>query len=311
MPGHGEGPLPGLVEATASIELHSRRQRIWRKLRLAVLGAGLLLCLLELGLRGCGQPALDDVAADASLLHELGARGFFRSLPEAQGRYGLRPGVQAEVDGVGYRISNQGTRGADFEVPKPVAEKRFLVLGSGLAMGLGLGLEETLAERLARQASAISAAGSSWRGINLAVPGHGLPQQASDLQHRGLNFEPDLVLSYFPMDRVVDSGYFLDSQGYLQRDRIPLPNALRAWLWRSRLYASLASFYRQSQEMNSTPPTRLDADWVRGFSAAESQAGLERIEALCRAAGVPFRRIDPAQEHASVFAELRAEGLLP
>jgi len=311
MPGHGEGPLPGLAEATASIELHSRRHRIWRKLRLVVLGAGLLLLLAELGLRFSWQPPVDPLAGDAPILHELAANAFFQALPESEGRYGLRPGAQAAIDGVEYRISEQGTRGSDFPSAKPAGEKRLLVLGSGRALGLGIPLEATAAEILAALASTAAGPASPWRGINLGVPGYGFPQQASDLQQRGLNFEPDLVLAYFHGEQVVDSGYFLDTRGQLQRDRIPLPRGLRALLWKSQLYAYLAATYRHSQEMNSNAPKPMDADWVRGISAAQSQAGLERIEAICLEAGVPFRRLDAGKSLHSSYAELQSEGLLP
>jgi hypothetical protein len=313
MPGHEEGSMLGLLEASSTIQEHSARARWQRRAKFTLLGAGLVILAMELGLRLFGSPPMEQAARQHELHAALAAADGFQSLPEASGRYGLRPGASLQVAGVEYSISNQGTRGADFERSKPAGQKRLLVLGAELALGVGQDLQASLAWKLASLANADPAAPGkdSWLGINLGVPGYHSKQQFNDLAARGMGFEPDLVLAYADAAQVQGSEYFLDWTGGLQRDRLPLPYSWRNQLWKSRLYAWISSRYLASQEPKPAQRTPQSDAWARGRTLDEVAAGYDQMRELCQAAGVAFRLIDGGQDATLVLDTLRSEGLLP
>lgn len=112
----------------------------------------------------------------------------------------LRPGADFDFEGVAVRlpptrvtISSQGLRDREYAIPKPAGTKRLLCVGDSFTFGWGVEEPECWCARLETHL------GPGWEVVNLGVPGYSPEQQARFLELRGLQFEPDLVVTLFNM----------------------------------------------------------------------------------------------------------------
>jgi hypothetical protein len=94
--------------------------------------------------------------------------------------------------GLTYRINAHGFRGPETALTKPAGVWRVALIGDSFAFGEGVRFPDTMGERLESQLSA--AADGAVEVLNLAVSGANSGAELSYLRHRGLAFEPDLVL---------------------------------------------------------------------------------------------------------------------
>lgn len=296
--GHGEGPVPGLVQVAESLE-HDRRRGHWRRgLVVSIFTVALVTVGAEAWLRLSGyRQAYFEASLNRTSRRwvELTTAGIFEERADPVRRYGMRPGASCEVDGLTFRISSHGTRGEDFPLAKPPGEQRLLCLGDSFAFGLWCDEDETLVGHLARRANeALEAQGAEhrWRAIDLGVPGYHSGQQLHAFETEGLALDPDLVVLWFNTNDVEQEGFFFDQgMGVLRRDFLPLPTGLRRVLWSSHLYGWIVARHRAYLEGGPVPPI-LDPGvpyaFVREDNQRATRAAIARIAALCEQAGVPL-----------------------
>lgn len=272
------------------------------KLRLGLLAALFSLAgatlVAELALRltrqreraSAGHPTLTQ-----RRLADLGRAGVFEELADPVRRYALRPRAEAEVDGVRFRISPQGTRGPALPSEKPAHERRILCLGDAFAFGLWCDEDETLVARLAARANVRESelgSGRTWRALDLGVPGYHLGQTLRAFEQADPMLEPDLVLLTFNTSDIEQSGFYFDAElGLLRRDYLPLPVTLKRTLfdW-SHLYGWIASRHARAVERGPEAHLEPRVPWahVRADNQAATLYALARIQELCRARGLPL-----------------------
>jgi lysophospholipase L1-like esterase len=301
--GHAHGPehaddAHGLAAAALAIGRSARHRR---------LRAGFLVALFTVALATLGAEALLRLAHERERSLErnvtrtnrrwlaLSRAGLFAEQPDPVRRYGLRPGAEAEIDGLRFRVSSRGSRGPEVASPKPAGERRLLCLGDSFAFGLWCDQEETLAARLVEHARAREAeleSGLVWRALDLGVPGYHLGQTLRAFEQEGLALEPDLVLLYFNTNDIEQSGFYLDAElGVLRRDFLPLPVALKRALWRwSHLYGWISSRHARAAEEGEKPFLEPRVPWahVREDNQAYARAALTRLRSLCRERSLPL-----------------------
>ncbi len=308
-PGHGHGPEHehehgpehdhhGFAATAVAIARAQRLRRLRIGLLVALFSVAGATLATELGLRLTRQRERA-LASHVTLTNRrwvaLTRAGVFEELADPVRRYGMRPGAAAEVDGWRFRVSPQGTRGPALPPAKPAHEKRLLCLGDSFAFGLWCDEDETLAARLATRANqreAERASGTTWRALDLGVPGYHLGQTLRAFEQQGLALEPDLVVLYFNTNDIEQSGFYFDEElGLLRRDYLPLPVGLKRMLWRwSHLYGWIAARHARAVESGPLPHLEPRVPWahVRADNQAYTRAALARIQELCRARGVPL-----------------------
>lgn len=114
------------------------------------------------------------------IAYDSNPRGYFEPAsprPDGSPTWGLR-----------YRINAQGFRGPDVALEKPPGVRRVLVVGDSFAFGEGVRFEDTLGEQLEHRL------GAGVEVVNLGVSGANTLAELSFLRHRGVRFQPDLVL---------------------------------------------------------------------------------------------------------------------
>lgn len=105
----------------------------------------------------------------------------------------LRPNQDCftKVDHRPVHINSRGTRGPEFEIPKPRGVVRVLSIGDSSTFGWGLSDEETYSRLLEKK---LNAAGRKVEVINAGCNGWGYPQLKSFFKHYGRAFEADYLL---------------------------------------------------------------------------------------------------------------------
>ena len=290
--------MPGIARAAEAIASDARRRRLARGLLASVFTLAALTLLAELGLRAAdyrGRTFAATVNRTIARWVALTRAGVFEELDDPVRRYRMRPGAEAEVDGWTFRVTRHATRGADFPLAKPPGEKRILALGDSFCFGMWCDEDETVVGHLARLANAREAelgSGTTWRAVNLGVPGYHTGQQLAAFEQDGLALDPDLVVLYFNTNDIEQEGFFYDAElGVLRRDFLPLPTRLRARLWSSHLYGWIVGRHRRTVEAGPVPP-HLDPSvpyaFVRADNQAATRAAIERLRDLCRAGSIPL-----------------------
>lgn len=101
------------------------------------------------------------------------------------------PNATAEMDHPDFSITvthnAQGLRDRDYPLARVEGRRRMLLLGSSFSWGFGVEQDEIYAEL-------VEARNPGWEIINAAVSGYGTDQELLYLQHRGRDFQPDVIL---------------------------------------------------------------------------------------------------------------------
>lgn len=153
-----------------------------------------------------------------------------------------------KVDNKPVHINSRGTRGPEFDVPKPAGTIRILSLGDSKTFGWGLTEAETysaLAERLLREKTK---GDRRLEVVNAGVNAWSYPQMKLYFQDHGLGFEPDVVVL---ADANLWTQFSEDSDPAFVKamlSRVRLKNLLR----RSAIYhwlieVQLNNFYQQAR----------------------------------------------------------------
>lgn len=220
--------------------------------------------------------------------------GIFEEIDDPVRRYRMRPGAECVVDGWRFTITRHATRGEDFSLEKPPGEKRILCLGDSFAFGLWCDDDETLVGHLARLANEDERARGSdttWRAVNLGVPGYNSRQQLRALEQDGLALEPDVVVLYYNTNDIACQGFFLDEElRVLRSDHTPLPVSVRKALWNSHLYGAFVRRYERRWSGDAASYLDAASPWSYASPAnlACTRAAIERIAAHCRERGIPL-----------------------
>lgn len=227
-------PPPGAAPRT-------RRPRRSRS-RLFLLSLVLLLLVLELVVRLGG---LVDVNAGVSTPQQaaFNAAGMFVATGDRDLPYMNRPDAATNVEGVLYRHDAQGRRIAEEDDAALTPGARVVVfLGDSTTYGLGLRFQDTLPDLTARLLNTM-APSRTIAARNHGVCGYGIEQELALYERLADALPPDavIVLLVFPNDFA--GGRFLWDDGLklMYADPLPLPFALKPWLWRSALYRGLVS----------------------------------------------------------------------
>lgn len=121
------------------------------------------------------------------------------------------------------RLNNHGHRGPDFQVPKPPDVYRVLVLGDSFTLGEGVRLEHTFVHRL--QGIVRDRVAPNIEVLNIGVSAWNTQTEATYLEARALEFEPDLVLLVFVPNDANYVGYLDFFEDY--RNSYEAPPALQ------------------------------------------------------------------------------------
>lgn len=139
-------------------------------------------------------------------------------------RYELRPNARVRVWGIDVAINSSGFRGPEID-PEKGSRRRILILGDSITFGNRLPEAVVYPTLLARR---LGLAESGTQILNFGVGGYDVLQQVALLEHRGLRFQPDMVVLGYCLN---DAGIASVNLEYLDRYM-----ALRESPWlRSRL----------------------------------------------------------------------------
>ncbi len=286
-----EEPVPGLSDAADAIARRSRAARLRRGLLVSVFTLAALSVVFEVGLRATSfRRRTFEATVNKTIRRwvELTTAGIFEELDDPVRRYRMRPGAEVSIDGWSFRVTRHGTRGEDFPLEKPPGEKRILALGDSYCFGMWCDDDRTLVGHLARLANEREeerGSTTTWRAVNLGVPGYHTTQQVRAFEQDGLPLDPDVVVVYFNTNDIEREGFFYDEElGVLRRDFLPLPTGLRRVLWNSHLYGWIVLQHRRLVDAGPAPhmDPAVPYAFVREDNQSATRAALERLRDLCR-----------------------------
>ena len=104
--------------------------------------------------------------------------------------------AKTKIGGFPIHVNGHGTRGPEFEVPKPEGVFRILSLGDSRAFGWGLPEDKTYAQRLEKGLNERLPKDADFRVevINAGVNAWSYPQFKIYMEEVGMGFDPDLVI---------------------------------------------------------------------------------------------------------------------
>lgn len=173
----------------------------------------------------CGGLVLGEFAARRlGVSHSVvDARGLHEFRPDRTWLYGLRPGAEGRIGDLGgkfYRINADGFRDRDFQRAKPDGAYRVVVVGDSIAFGYGVELEDSFAKVLEALANS-AGTGPTIEILNLGVSGYNPYTESELLGDVGVGYEPDLVLTQFSINDVMDPTLGFDLHTRIQLTAIP------------------------------------------------------------------------------------------
>ena len=199
---------PGIVAPKPS-----RLKSLARNLALSLVSFGLCFVLAEVTFRLIGYGNLEIYSPDPHVYWRL------KPNQDCFTKIGRKP----------VHINSHGTRGGEFQIPKPNDVVRILCLGDSVTFGWGLSEEETYAKILERRLQQEIKDGRRIEVINAGVNAWSYPQLSIYLREYGLRFQPDYV---------VLAGANLWTQFSEDSD----PEFVKKFMWRVRLKNFLRRF---------------------------------------------------------------------
>ena len=288
-----------------------------KRITLALLTPLLLLAAAEAIVQVIGDPRAKDLVAEAKeqpSYWKLAGAGILDG-GDAATRFVLRPGFEAAIGGIDYRINSLGLRGSERALAKTPGRKRILVVGDSYAFGLGVKEEGTLDAAIERDASAV---GTAIEAINFGVPAYNTAQELALLETLGFTLAPDLVvLLYYPNDNVEATLRYSPRFRAPYVDELPLPDAWKPALSASYLYSLAAKFDSARRADAGEFDTRGTHNWpvttarLRAFAATCTEHHVPFLFAPLPELSDHFQLNDDASEvavdHARVLAFARDE----
>ena len=144
------------------------------------------LAVAEIGLRIAGYDPLGS--------HSGGRHRFLRSSAIPDLEYELVPGARGFAWGRDMAINSHGFRDRERALEKAAGTRRIVTIGDSITFAGAMDARSRFTERLEAQ---LRTAGQGVEVLNLGVGGYDTLQEAAVLEHKGLAFDPDLVLLVF------------------------------------------------------------------------------------------------------------------
>ena len=195
----------------------------------------------------------------------------------------LRPGFETLYKDQRVSINSAGMRGPEVG-PRDPAKPRIAVVGDSFAFGTGVDLDDTIAAQLER---ALRSAGRGVEVLNFGVPGYCALNIAAVVEHKALEFEPDVVLYVFFANDTDEPPSYGPIPADARIDTLKLfplrsagLEAVRYGLKRVALSLGYSLVRRTSATSRS--------DYETGGGARVREA-LARMRKACDARGVEFR----------------------
>ncbi|MGH7287909.1 MAG: SGNH/GDSL hydrolase family protein [Myxococcota bacterium] len=230
--------------------------------------------------------------------------------------WSLKPGLQLR----GLTTNSLGLRGP--EVPSKGDEFRILSLGESTTYGAKVRYEESYSVLLERRLKHVHE--KPLRVINAGVSGYTIFQGYQYLVHRGVELEPDVVLTYFGFNdflpvaytaardaRAGESSLGLDDRELFELRQQPRER-LHAWLAR---HSNIA---RAIWSLVYVPPTRSEVLQSRTRVRVPPEDRwyvLEQLTAFCRERGIQLVIVVPwyreFEGHAPLLRQFAAEHAVP
>lgn len=137
---------------------------------------------------------------------------------------------------VEYRINSLGLRDVEFPEKKQETEKRILFMGDSFTEGTGVSLTDTMVKQSQELLKQVFS-GLDIRTINAGMSAYSPLLEYLYLQHRGINFDPDLVVVNLFMNDFNDDRSYLQKahfgpDGQVESVYVELKQHLPAWLVR-------------------------------------------------------------------------------
>lgn len=252
----------------------TKPKRSWFKSllqNLAIFGATFLFCVIvtELVLRIMGYGNLEIYEPDPLL--------YWRLKPNQT--------CHTKVNRKLVHINSHGTRGPDFEVPKPPGTVRILSLGDSRTFGWGLSDEETYSSLIEAGLRKTLGPSQKIEVINCGVNAWSYPQMTAFFRDRTSEWRPDIVL-------------LADANLWTQFSEKNSPEFVRKFMWRVRLKnflrrfatyhffveAELNSFYARYRTKFIPVDPKQDALFKEQQQSDPDAFFRDSIEELCRQA---------------------------
>lgn len=202
---------------------------------LGLLGATLAMGSVELGLRTISwyqtrqgqsletQLRASSVSQPVADVGNVSLRGIVQQSAWPDIVYELKPNLLANFQGKTVITNATGQRSAQYPVEKPANTIRIAGVGDSVMFGWGVDADENYLSRTERALNATGSSEKRYEVLNFSVPGYNTAIEAAVLEHRALQFSPDVVVVHF-----VNNDYGVPS--FLQRS--PNPWALNnSFLW--------------------------------------------------------------------------------
>jgi lysophospholipase L1-like esterase len=170
---------PSAPPASKPAPAPGSRLKRWLQ-NLALMSVTFLLCVagFEIALRIAGYGNVEIYQPDPVL--------YWRLKPDQD--------CYTKIDRKPVHINSRGTRGPEFQVPKPPGTLRILSLGDSKTFGWGLTEAESYSGRLQALLQERVGPGRKVEVINAGVNAWSYPQMHLFFREHGLGFQPDLVL---------------------------------------------------------------------------------------------------------------------
>lgn len=173
---------------------------------LVVISTVVALVLAELGLRayfwgqGIGREDFQAMLtrSQQASQEEVEARGVFgvvQPSPYPDVVYEVRPNLRGTFRGEELRTNAFGMRSGDIERRKPPGTVRILGIGDSHMFGWGVAQDEAYLSILERRLNAEGI--GKFEVLNLGAPGYNTAIEVAVLEHKGLDFDPDLIVMHF------------------------------------------------------------------------------------------------------------------
>jgi len=178
--------------------------------------------LVNLGLSLCSLLVFAGLFELALRLMGYGNIEIYEPDPIVYWRLKPNQNCYTKVDHKPVHINSQGTRGAEFQVPKPPRTLRIVSLGDSRTFGWGLSEGETYSGVLEKQLQQFYGTGKRVEVINSGVNAWGFPQMTAYFREYALKFQPDYVIVG-------------DANLWTQFSEQNSPEFIRKFMWRVRL----------------------------------------------------------------------------
>lgn len=160
----------------------------------------LALLLVEVGYR-VYLFGLDGLSFEkVNSVKPLGVSGLIQPSPITGVVYELRPSLDVQLRLTGFRTNSRGLRDAEYSVTKPAGTFRVAVVGDSYTMPAGVAIEEayhSVLEARANEEGNEEGEALRYEFINFGVGGYSLRQYWAVVQHKVMEYEPDLIMIGF------------------------------------------------------------------------------------------------------------------